>query len=88
MMSRIARLLLGIPATSVESERTWSEAKLIDTRLRSQLGDDIYGDLIVISKNLPENGDMQEFIDMLTKVCDVPLQGLIDVALDGSDDDN
>ena len=65
MLSPIARLLLGVPATSVASERAFSEAKLIDTRLRSMLGDEIFGDLIFISKNLPDDSNLDEFMSLL-----------------------
>ena len=64
LLTPVARLLLGIPASSVASERTFSEAKLIDTRLRSSLGDEIFGDLIFISENLPSD-DLEDFLRLV-----------------------
>ena len=64
----MARLLLGIPALSVASERTFSKAKLIDTRLRTSLGDEIFADLVFISKNLPEDSDLNSFIKSLQQL--------------------
>ena len=71
MLSRVARLLLAVPATLVSSERTFSEAKLIDTRLRSMLGDETFGDLVFISKNLPDGGNLDTLIAGLTRLTEV-----------------
>ena len=68
MLAPVAKLLLGMPATSVPSERTWSTTKLIDTRLRTSLGDEVFGDLIFIAKNLPESGKFQDFMSTLLKL--------------------
>ena len=62
LLAPVARLLLAIPATSVDSERTFSETKLIDTRLRTSLGDELFSDLLFISKNLPDSGNRDSFI--------------------------
>ena len=58
-------MLLGIPASSVTSERAFSAARLIDTRLRAQLGDELFSDLLFIAKNLPDNGRIDGFIALL-----------------------
>ena len=47
-------MLLGIPASSVMSERAFSKARLVDTRLRAQLGDEIFSDLLFMAKNVSE----------------------------------
>ena len=65
LLAEAARMLLGIPASSVTSERAFSKARLIDTRLRAQLGDEIFADLLFIAKNLPDTAKMDEFIDHL-----------------------
>ena len=54
-LSKVARMFLGMPASSVASERAFSTARLIDTRLLSQLGDELFADLLFITKNMPES---------------------------------
>lgn len=93
MLAPLAQLLMGIPATSVSSERTWSETKLIDTRLRSSLGNDLFGDLVFIAKNLPPHADLDSFmkrlfnLSFLAKSTQDLLVGL-DNDNESSDDDN
>ena len=87
MLAPVAKLLLGMPATSVPSERTWSTTKLIDTRLRTALGDEVFGDLIFIAKNLPESDKFQDFINILLTLNTATqnVKKLLDIADDGDD---
>ena len=75
-------MLLGIPASSVTSERAFSLARTIDSWLRAQLGDDIFADLLFIAKNLPDDGDIDAFIDRLLDLAEA--HGVIDELADAA----
>jgi len=47
-LSKVARRVLAIPATSASSERTWSRAGLILTEKRTKLSPQKVSDLLVI----------------------------------------
>jgi hypothetical protein len=51
VLSRIAKKFLGVPATSVPSERIFSSAGLLITKLRNRLSSELVDKIIFLNKN-------------------------------------
>ena len=87
LLANVARMLLGMPATSIASERVWSETKLNDTRLRTSMGDEVFADLVFIAKNLPDSSNLDSFLSLMTRLAktSASMQRLFD-ELDHLDD--
>ena len=59
-ISRIARRVLAVPATSVPSERIFSAAGLLINKLRSRLSSDIVDSIIFLNKNkIPKDNEVE-----------------------------
>lgn len=69
---RLYKYVATLPSTQVKCERDFSKMKIIKSRLRSSLGDDTLGNLLIISteSDMFENIDLEDILDTIIATSD------------------
>ena len=66
-LSTLAKICMTIPVGNASVERSFSQMKMIKTRLRNRLGEDNLSNLMKIAIESPENladEDLEQIIDV------------------------